>query len=274
MQPEQVLSSDLLDIVFADRNKSYGAYPLRKEYNKRLSKSLFITGAIIGFVLIAYYFSNGSNNGPTVFFASTPIELVDVTPPEEPAPPLAPPPPPPPPPPQQVAMVKNNVPVIVPDEKADAPPPTIDDLDRSLIGPINQDGVDAPDVVAPPVEEGGKGITAAPKPLGDDNGEFVPIEVESTYPGGMAAWTRFLIRTLNYPNAAQNNGVEGRITVKFVVDKDGVVSHIEAVSGPEELRAEAIRVIGKSGKWTPALQNGNHVKSYKYQQIIFELEND
>ncbi|MFL5748594.1 MAG: energy transducer TonB, partial [Niastella sp.] len=51
-------------------------------------------------------------------------------------------------------------------------------------------------------------------------------------------------------------------------------SDVEAISGPNELRAEAVRVIKKSGKWTPAVQNGRQVKSYKKQPIVFRLESE
>ena len=61
------------------------------------------------------------------------------------------------------------------------------------------------------------------------------------------------------------------VLIKFVVDREGNVSSIQALSGPEELRAEAIRVISKSGKWTRAIKNGDVVNSYKYQQIVFQI---
>ena len=59
-----------------------------------------------------------------------------------------------------------------------------------------------------------------------------------------------------------------------IVDKEGNVSGVEAVSGPEELRAEAVRVIKKSGKWTPAIQQGRQVKSYKRQPVKFQLADE
>ncbi|HEV2483036.1 MAG TPA: TonB family protein [Puia sp.] len=61
--------------------------------------------------------------------------------------------------------------------------------------------------------------------------------------------------------------------VQFIVDKEGNVSDVEAVSGPEAggLREEAMRVIRQSGKWIPAIQNGRTVKSYKKQPVIFKL---
>ena len=69
-----------------------------------------------------------------------------------------------------------------------------------------------------------------------------------------------------------NNEIQGTVVVQFIVDKEGNVSDVEAISGPNELREEAVRVIKKSGKWTPAIQNGRQVKSYKKQPIKFRLE--
>ncbi len=61
--------------------------------------------------------------------------------------------------------------------------------------------------------------------------------------------------------------IQGQVVVRFIVDKEGVVSSVEAVSGPPELRDAAVRVIKKSGAWTPAVQNGRKVKSYKSQPV-------
>jgi protein TonB len=70
------------------------------------------------------------------------------------------------------------------------------------------------------------------------------------------------------------NEVQGTVMVQFIVDREGNVSDVEVVSGPETggLREEAIRVIQKSGKWTPAIQNGRKVKSYKRQPVVFKLQ--
>ncbi len=64
---------------------------------------------------------------------------------------------------------------------------------------------------------------------------------------------------------------QGTVMVQFVVDVDGTVSDVKAISGPEKggLREEAVRVIKKSGKWTPALQNGRYVKAYRKQPVTF-----
>jgi protein TonB len=99
------------------------------------------------------------------------------------------------------------------------------------------------------------------------------VEIESTYPGGLPAWARFLNKNFRYPEPAQSDGVQGTVMVRFIVDKDGNVSDVEALSGPDQdgLREEAVRVIRKSGKWIPAVQNGRNVKSYKQQPVVFKI---
>jgi len=102
---------------------------------------------------------------------------------------------------------------------------------------------------------------------------FTKTEIEASYPGGPMAWTRFLNKTLRYPDKAINNSIQGVVMVQFIVDKDGNTSDFRVVSGPEKggLREEAIRVIKLSGKWVPAVQNGRQVKAYKIEAITFKL---
>jgi protein TonB len=188
-----------------------------------------------------------------------------------------PPPPPPPPEPPKVEMAKFTPPKIVKDEevKEDEKPPEVEKLEETKIGAINQEGIKDEGIVAPPVSDAGKGVIEAPKKDEEDYDKtFTKVEIESSYPGGPSAWMRYLNKTFRYPQEAQDNEIQGTVVVQFIVDKEGNVSDVEAVSGPTNggLRDEAIRVIKKSGKWEPAVQNGRKVKSYKKQPITFKLE--
>lgn len=98
------------------------------------------------------------------------------------------------------------------------------------------------------------------------------VEIEAKYPGGAAAWQRFLNKNLRVPEDVIENDIQGSVVVQFVVDEEGNVSNVETVSGPEALGAEAVRVIKKSGKWTPAVQGGRCVKSLKKQPFIIHFE--
>jgi TonB family protein len=95
---------------------------------------------------------------------------------------------------------------------------------------------------------------------------------EAQYPGGSAAWFKYLTKSLRYPNNAAHDHIQGTVTVKFVVDETGKVNQAKADFGPKELQGEAIRVIQNSGNWMPGHFHGMNAKSYKIQSIVFGLE--
>jgi len=248
MDINKILSADILDIIFEGRNKAYGAYDLRKTYNRRIITSVIAMVAlcllIFGGSILANKLGDDSNKKKEV---AQDIELQDVKQQDK----KEEPPPPPP------------------------KPPEVEKLEETKIGTANQEGVKDEGIVAPPVSDDGKGVVEAPKKDETDYDKtFTKVEIESEYPGGTAAWQRYLNKNLHYPQEAIDNEIQGTIVVQFIVDKEGNVSDVEAISGPNELRDEAMRVIKKSGKWTPAVQNGRQVKSYKKQPIVFKLETE
>lgn len=277
MEANKILSADVLDIIFEGRNKDYGAYDLRKTYNKRLITSLLTVAAICLLLFLGYLVSsllekNAEKNAVVV----QDVQLEEIKQEEKKEEP-PPPPPPKPPEPPKVEMAKFTPPKIVKDEevKEEEKPPEVEKLEETKIGTMNQEGQKDEGIVAPPVEDAGKGVVEAPKKDDEDwDKTFTKVEIESEYPGGAAAWQRYLNRNLRYPQEAIDNEIQGPVVVQFIVDKEGNVSDVEAISGPQELRAEAVRVIKKSGKWTPAVQNGRQVKSYKKQPIVFRLESE
>jgi protein TonB len=101
---------------------------------------------------------------------------------------------------------------------------------------------------------------------------FKKVEIESKFPGGERAWINFLQENLTYPKKAVRKKVQGTVVLQFIVDRDGTVSDIEAISGPEELQQGAIDVLKKTPNWIPATQGGRKVKSYKKQPIVFRIE--
>ncbi|MFI5192581.1 MAG: N-acetylmuramoyl-L-alanine amidase [Chitinophagales bacterium] len=101
---------------------------------------------------------------------------------------------------------------------------------------------------------------------------FTKVEVEAEYPGGVRAWSKYLQQSLKYPDAAAKNEIQGTVLLQFIVEKDGTVSNITAISGPDALKAESIRIIRDGGKWKPAKQNRHIVRSYHRQPIIYKLE--
>lgn len=273
MEANKILSADILDIVFEGRNKEYGAYELRRSYKKRLFIAL---GSMVGLfllLLVGYFVaSNINTTDDTKAIVVQEVQLEEIKQQKEEEPP--PPPPPAPPPPPKVEVAKFTPPVIVKDEevKDDERPPEVEKLEETKIDVFNQEGVKDEGIVAPPMDDG-KGVVEAPKRDDTDYDQtFTKVEIESSYPGGPGAWARYLNKTLRYPQEAQDQEIQGAVVVQFIVDKAGTVTDVEAISGPAELRDEAVRVIKRSGKWTPAVQNGRQVKSYKKQPIVFRLE--
>lgn len=272
MEIGNILSADVLDIIFDERNKEYGAYDLRKNYRQRLMKAMASMLLVVVLLLVAYMLVAAIRPAPKDLIKVSDFTLENI--PDKPKqeekmvvpPPVK----------QEVVEIKTKMFtkfLITPDEKVpdDERPPEQTDMDNVKIGTVNRDGVDDGNIIAPPVAEN-KGIIEAPKKQDADDGGFVPVEVESQYPGGNTAWGAFLNRNLNYPQHAIDNEIQGTVFIQFVVDAEGNVSEVLPVSGPDELRAAAVAVIKKSGKWTPALQNGRHVKSHKKQPVTFRLD--
>jgi len=114
-------------------------------------------------------------------------------------------------------------------------------------------------------------VPASSSPHGTDS-VFKKVEFESSFPGGVAGWTRFLQQNLVYTKKAIKKNVQGTVVARFIVDKDGAVSNIEAIDGPDLLKEAAVDVIRKSPNWKPAQQDGRKVKSYKIQPISFKIQ--
>jgi protein TonB len=271
METNKILSADVLDILFEGRNKEYGAYALRKGYNGRLGRALLVMG---GVVIVLFLMSFVSRKGPKKgrLDVTDTVNLVAIQEPKE----VLPPPPPPPRPQPQVATIRVTPPRVVPDDqvKPDEAPPENKEIDNVKISNVTKDGINDPGLEPTPLNSGNGNVVEKPKQEEDDgNTIFTKVEVDASYPGGMQAWARFLHKNLNFPQDAVEKNIQGAVMVQFIVDKEGNVSDVEIVSGPTDggLREEAIRVIKKSGKWTPAIQNGRVVKSYKRQPLVFQM---
>jgi len=98
------------------------------------------------------------------------------------------------------------------------------------------------------------------------------VEVQADFPGGVNGWKAYLTKNLKYPDEAANNEVQGEVIVQFVVNTDGSLSDVHAISGPGRLRAESVRVVKESGYWIPAKDKGVTVASIKKQPIDYKLE--
>jgi protein TonB len=264
------------DIVFANRNKAYGAYALRTEYPKIVTRALLIGGAIFVLGVLT----------PTIITALAPEEdaqaMVEVNlvnlPPPPPIDPNEPPPPPPPP----VEMPKVNTvkflpPEVKPDQEVpeETPPPAQDELKEAVAAEKTQVGdPNAEEVIAAPEASAAPtrvevAVEAAPK----EEQVFTVVEQQPEFNGGMAALGQYLGKNLRYPAAAQRANVSGRVFVSFVVNTDGSIQDVSVLKGlgfgTDE---EAIRVIKAMPKWRPGKQSGRPVRVKYNLPINFTLE--
>jgi protein TonB len=274
MEANKILSSDILDILFEDRNKEYGAYELRKTYNKRILRALLImfSVALLAFLgsIVASSINKG-NNKPKI----REVTLQDIKQDEEKKV-IPPPPPPPKQEPPKVEMKQFTPPKIVKDEEVQKPPPEQQELKEAKIDVVNQEGIKDLNIATPSQIDEGKQVIEVKKD-DDENKIFEKVEIEAQFPGGDAGWKRYLERSLSSFNPADNGAPAGTYTtyVQFVVDKDGNISDVKALTnygyGMED---EAIKVIKKGPAWTPAIQNGRKVKAYRKQPITFVVQDE
>lgn len=256
------------ELVFADRNKNYGAYQLRKNYNRVYSMALLITVAafIIGFGI-----------PKLITVLSTPPEVVandntqvDLTPPPVDENEPEPPPPPPPPPPPVQEMVRFIPPVVVdePIPEDEIPPPQ-EKLAETQAGTTTQEGTGDLDIPTDLGGDGDKPIEPA-KPVEP----FLAVEEMPEFTGGEAAMMKFIQENTKYPEQAIAGGVEGSVRVKFTVTATGEIKDAKIISkdrlgsGCEE---EAIRVIMSMPRWKPGRQNGQAVPVYFNLPVRFRL---
>jgi protein TonB len=196
MNAETILQSDLLDIIFENRNKQYGAYPLRKEYNKRLYTSLaLITGLVL--VLFAWYYlqkQRKQSNNDTLTTCIIP-DMVDLKkielPPNEP-PPLQKKLPP-------VATVTNDPPMIVPDNQANDSTHTVADPDNKVISDVTAGGPAATGDNQAAAKPDTTAAAAAPATEPADPAIFENPETMPEFPGGMAALFSSWVKTCRCP---------------------------------------------------------------------------
>lgn len=267
MEAKQILKSDLLDILFEGRNKEYGAYDLRKTYNKRITTALIGTVALILIVLIGSAIANKLNEDKSLNPIKTTETTLSQIKPEEPPPP--PPPPPKIPPPPPVATIQFTPPKVVKDEEVIKPPPEIKEIEKAKVDVKTVEGTKDIGIVAPPSDEVGTNVVAAPVEKKEDPDKiFQKVEIEAQFPGGPGAWQKYVARAINAQLDEFTDADYGTCVVRFIVDKTGQVSDVQATTMKGSKLAEiAVNAIRKGPKWTPAQQNGRQVNAYRLQPV-------
>jgi periplasmic protein TonB len=244
-----------LDIVFEGRNKSYGAYELRKENPKTAVKSLVI-GAIVFTLLVAspmiagFLPDFGKDDDGTIVTINEATDLSE------------PPPPPanlPPPPPPQQTIVKFVKPVVSKTEEVIEEPPKVTEI-KEKIGTVDIKGDDDAPPTVDPVSE-----------VVSDGNEIYSsagLEVQPEFPGGWSGFGKFIQKNFQYPEGEEING---KVIVTFVVEKDGSLTDIKVLRDlGYGTGAEAIRVLKRMPKWSPGEQNGRKVRCTYSLPIVLQ----
>jgi protein TonB len=269
--------TEWLDLVFADRNKSYGAYDLRNHYGDNMMKALAIT--VLGFTVAAISFTIAFRHDVVPETTTTIINITKpiVQPPKldkvheakvETQPKKATPT-------KTVIPAQSNVttkkflpPVVTTDPVTTEPP---------KLNPTDQ--ISSVDFKADPSKPAGNILDAGVTPGKEtgppasvegpvDNSIHMGVDLMPEPFGGAAAWSKFIQRTLRYPET----DMEGRVTISFIVEKDGHLSDIQILKGiSAELDREALRVIKLAPAWKPGKQNGQPVRVRYTIPIVFQM---
>lgn len=277
MSKIDLISSDWVDLVFEGRNKAYGAYRLRKSTTKR---NILAMVAVVILLVVAFIILTVKNfvDEQRAKVAMTQVaELTNYKQPEkkaevkqkkievEPE--------------RVVERVKSSIkftaPVIKKDDevKPDEELKTQDELmnTKTAIGTFDVKGNDDANGEVLKAKE----VIAEPEPPKheEENKVFDIVEQQPLFPGGPAALMKYLSENTKYPVVAQENGVQGRVTVQFVVEKDGSISDVHVLRGVDpSLDKEAVRVVKSMPRWTPGKQNGITVRVNYRVPVLFRLQ--
>ena len=271
MQPNQILQSDILDILFEGKNKAYGAYDLRKTYGNRINTALMIMIALILILIITSVIS-GKKNGDATLVPTIEIHesvLTKIKPnAKTPIPPPA----------RQlshVGTIRVTTPLVVKDLLVKAPPPTVAQIEIANIDVKTLEGSHDIGIIPTSSEIKGINTTAGPSKKAIEETTFVPVEIEATFPGGPQAWQRYIQKAIMQHLDEFSNDDYGTCIVQFRVDEKGNVSDVQATTMKGSMLAEiAVNSIRKGPAWTPAVQNGRYVNAFRLQPVTLNNPND
>jgi protein TonB len=250
-----------LDMVFEGKNKSYGAYDLRKKSPKMTAMALLAGAALFALAIAAPAIigsildSSGSDD------TSMDKKIVTIKlPPKEKKEEIVKPVEPPPPPVDQVKFVK---PEIAKADEVTEEPPKIKELDNKKTGDKDLKGKeDAPIIIEKPSDGD---VVQEDTNIYNSAG----VEVSPEFPGGINKWYNYLKNSFKSPEDEDFRG--GRVIVQFVVEKDGSLTDIKVLRdvgyGTKE---EAMKLFNRSPRWTPAEQNGKKVRCTYVQTITLQ----
>ena len=270
-----LIDNGWVDLVFEGKNQAYGAYHLRKNTGIRNLKALitmFIGFAIIAAIVVAKVsFDNYMARNSAI---ETDVELQNLAEKKEikqekkDEPEIEK---------IEVERVKSSVAFTVPeikkDEevKEDQEMKSQDELSETntAIGAFTVEGNDETAEVKHVEEK-----IAEPEPVKEEETKvFDVVEQMPSFPGGQSALLQYLSSNIKYPVVAEENGVQGRVIVTFVVEKDGSITDVRVVKSVDpSLDKEAQRVVKSMPKWIPGKQNGSAVRVKYTVPVTFRLQ--
>lgn len=280
-------SKEWRDIVFANKNKEFGAYDLRAKSDRRHNLAVIYT--LIGLVIVVFLIFGYSKYSDyqaekaaleakekAEKMSQAILEQVEETPEED----------------EPEEQKFEQPEVVVPEEvlatvqvtqiaivDADKVKNEVMDMetqkeDNTARGVVNQEGSDDADKFKAVQEQV---VVKEPEPVVEKPKEetiFVAVEQPAEFPGGPAAMMKWLNNNMRYPEAAQQNDIQGKVVVNFVVEKDGSIAQVKIAKGVDkDLDREAVRVVKKMPKWQPGKNNGVPVRSYFNLPVTFRLQN-
>uniref|UniRef100_UPI003FED3E58 energy transducer TonB n=1 Tax=Prevotella sp. TaxID=59823 RepID=UPI003FED3E58 len=275
MSKIDLISNEWTDLVFEGRNQAYGAYKLRKGTTKRNIWSLIIVtlAAVLLFLGLQLQKMVEANktveNTQAVELSSleqkkkeAKVEKKEIikTEPEK-----------------VVEKVKSSVKFTAPVIKKDSEVKEEDEIKLEEVEKSNKAigsfTVEGNDEVGGEVLKAKDEIKAPEPPKHEENKIFTVVEQMPMYPGGDAALMQYLSSNIHYPAVAAENGVQGRVVVGFVVERDGSITDVNVMRSVDpSLDREAVRVVKNMPRWTPGKQNGSAVR-VKYQvPVTFRLQ--
>ncbi|MBD5308208.1 MAG: energy transducer TonB [Bacteroides sp.] len=276
-------SKEWRDIVFEGKNKDFGAYVLRQGSVSRHNKAMIVVVIVIAVVFALAFLVNTvikqaesrpEDEGEQVLVEMGTTEEVEEQPEEEPQKFEE----------QQLEEVvqeellntqKVTEVAIVEDDQVDEEIKSQDEIkaDDRALGQVNEDrGVD--DIIN--AQEHKEVVVVEekkPEPPAE-NHVFDAVEQPPQFPGGDAALLQWLANHVNYPPVAAENGIQGRVMIKFVVTKTGQVGEVQVLRSKDpDLDKEAVRVVKMLPKFQPGKQNGHPVNVWFTVPVNFKLQN-
>lgn len=259
------------ELIFADRNKDYGAYKMREDSPKRHNWAVLIVivVALVGFSIprLIEFATPEKKEVMTEVTVLSKLDEAEVKDKEvKPIEALAPPPP------ALKSSIKFTAPVIKKDEEVreEDEIKTQEEITNTKVtisiadvkGNDELNGKDIADLKEVITQE----PVAEEKP-------YVTVEQMPQFPGGDAELLGFIAKSLHYPAIAQENGVQGKVYIRFVVSKNGTVQDVTILKSLDPYcDKEAVRVIKMLPKWIPGRQNGVNVPVYYTVPITFKLQ--